>query len=398
MAAFGDVSFGAEIEVGRDAGVDDSFAVTESSLRTSSRQAEKVTADDSLLPEPEINEMPYDASEQADMPNMDPFANDTMDLTVDHSLVGPDTPAFDAATPSFSGLDSTTRAPDPVEAVDISIVRPLQPLQPHSRRLALPRRRRKLVIDQSLEISSKEMRRRLEVDGCDDVSRQPYTEERSSFKFDLVPSSRSAMKQRHQDRAPEILLARAPGARKKLARPLKALYQRRMALGGMESLEPTTSEEVEVGREGQAEPEYEPEISSLFPTEQPPLDDTAIEPEPTLPDDYPTMDSTFADQSIVDFNGETSVLYEGDAEENPDSEAAAAHLTKRTLRMMHNLKTGFSTADSLQYNAMTAGKSRRTAAACLFEMLVLKTKDFIEVKQDKPFGDITVTPTDLLVR
>ena len=46
---------------------------------------------------------------------------------------------------------------------------------------------------------------------------------------------------------------------------------------------------------------------------------------------------------------------------------------------------------------MTAGKNRRAAAACLFEMLVLKTKDYIEVKQDEPYADITVTPTDMLL-
>ena len=64
--------------------------------------------------------------------------------------------------------------------------------------------------------------------------------------------------------------------------------------------------------------------------------------------------------------------------------------------MIHSLRQGFDVVDELSYNDMTKNKSRRTAAACLFELLVLKTKDYIQIQQDVPFADITITATDQL--
>jgi len=50
--------------------------------------------------------------------------------------------------------------------------------------------------------------------------------------------------------------------------------------------------------------------------------------------------------------------------------------------------------DGLSYNGLVetqANKSRHLAAACFFELLVLKTNGVIEVSQDKPYADITIT-------
>jgi hypothetical protein len=46
----------------------------------------------------------------------------------------------------------------------------------------------------------------------------------------------------------------------------------------------------------------------------------------------------------------------------------------------------------LSYNKLSAGCSRRTAAGVFFEMLQLKTWDFVELNQDKCYGDIAITP------
>lgn len=46
----------------------------------------------------------------------------------------------------------------------------------------------------------------------------------------------------------------------------------------------------------------------------------------------------------------------------------------------------------LSYNKLSSGCSRRTAAGVFFEMLQLKTWDFVELNQDKSYGDITITP------
>eukprot|EP01135_Chromosphaera_perkinsii_P011299 Nk52_evm80s2367 gene=Nk52_evmTU80s2367 len=65
--------------------------------------------------------------------------------------------------------------------------------------------------------------------------------------------------------------------------------------------------------------------------------------------------------------------------------------SKRTYKMFRNLRTAFETSDTISYNTITEKKDRRTASACLFELLVLKTREYIDVNQSEPFGDIEVT-------
>eukprot|EP00957_Ditylum_brightwellii_P122917 9371618-Ditylum_brightwellii.AAC.1 len=43
---------------------------------------------------------------------------------------------------------------------------------------------------------------------------------------------------------------------------------------------------------------------------------------------------------------------------------------------------------SLSYNSLSKGCSRRTAVGVFFEMLQLKTWDFIELDQAESYGDI----------
>lgn len=45
----------------------------------------------------------------------------------------------------------------------------------------------------------------------------------------------------------------------------------------------------------------------------------------------------------------------------------------------------------LSYDKLSNGCSRRTAAGVFFELLQLKTWDFINVDQDEAYGDITIT-------
>jgi chromatin segregation and condensation protein Rec8/ScpA/Scc1 (kleisin family) len=47
----------------------------------------------------------------------------------------------------------------------------------------------------------------------------------------------------------------------------------------------------------------------------------------------------------------------------------------------------------LKYQDMVDGKLRKTVAGTFFELLVLKTMDVIDVRQDQPYGDIFVTKT-----
>ena len=103
-------------------------------------------------------------------------------------------------------------------------------------------------------------------------------------------------------------------------------------------------------------------------------------------------------------------LYEVGADE--DRQVAGDELVshtskwhKHTVRVYGMLKRNMASrnADSddeeevekpsqLSYNKLSAGCSRRTAAGVFFEMLQLKTWDFVELNQDKSYGDIAVAP------
>lgn len=58
---------------------------------------------------------------------------------------------------------------------------------------------------------------------------------------------------------------------------------------------------------------------------------------------------------------------------------------RKNISLTHDKETS--------YGKMTRNtKSRRTAVACFFELLQLKTLNFVQLEQDIPFGDILVTP------
>lgn len=46
----------------------------------------------------------------------------------------------------------------------------------------------------------------------------------------------------------------------------------------------------------------------------------------------------------------------------------------------------------LMYDSMSKGASRRTAAGVFFELLQLKTWDYIDLEQDISYGNIKVSP------
>eukprot|EP00522_Entomoneis_paludosa_P005606 CAMPEP_0172451550 /NCGR_PEP_ID=MMETSP1065-20121228/9552_1 /TAXON_ID=265537 /ORGANISM="Amphiprora paludosa, Strain CCMP125" /LENGTH=723 /DNA_ID=CAMNT_0013203513 /DNA_START=73 /DNA_END=2244 /DNA_ORIENTATION=+ len=67
--------------------------------------------------------------------------------------------------------------------------------------------------------------------------------------------------------------------------------------------------------------------------------------------------------------------------------------TRRVYSLLKERMDGDEAKEThLSYNAMTEGCSRRTAVGVYFELLQLKTWDFIELNQDDPYGDIIVSP------
>jgi len=48
--------------------------------------------------------------------------------------------------------------------------------------------------------------------------------------------------------------------------------------------------------------------------------------------------------------------------------------------------------DHLSFDKLSSGVSRRTASSVFFELLQLKTWDFVELDQDESYEDITIAP------
>jgi len=58
------------------------------------------------------------------------------------------------------------------------------------------------------------------------------------------------------------------------------------------------------------------------------------------------------------------------------------------LKRNMNKKNGI---NMLSFDQLSTGCSRRTAAGVFFELLQLKTWDFIDLEQDQSYGDVSIT-------
>jgi cohesin complex subunit SCC1 len=110
------------------------------------------------------------------------------------------------------------------------------------------------------------------------------------------------------------------------------------------------------------------------------------------------------EKELYEIGDETATGEEGGAPRQLAGEELVSHNSKwhkHTVRVLGMLKRNLQSNDGdddddepkeLSYNKLIAGCSRRTAAGVFFEMLQLKTWDFVELEQNKSYGDITITP------
>jgi cohesin complex subunit SCC1 len=82
-----------------------------------------------------------------------------------------------------------------------------------------------------------------------------------------------------------------------------------------------------------------------------------------------------------------------------------AHTVQVLTMLQRNIGNGSATGDdddesapqqsgkptTLHFNAISKNCSRRTAAGVFFELLQLKTWDFVELDQDEPYGDMSIS-------
>ena len=157
--------------------------------------------------------------------------------------------------------------------------------------------------------------------------------------------------------------------------------------------------------------EEEEEAPILADDEEPPLD---------VPEEDIDMDES--DEKLGNSNSKSSLdlglvnslgedmQWDGEEQEEDERQEAGDEIVssnskwhKHTLKVYSLLKSRMAPVGTLNaeteekephlsYNALSEGCSRRTAVGVFFELLQLKTWDFIEVDQDTPYGDIVVSP------
>ena len=101
----------------------------------------------------------------------------------------------------------------------------------------------------------------------------------------------------------------------------------------------------------------------------------------------------------VDFDGAAA-----DGENDYDaSTTTTSKWHKNTVKVFEVLKKNLISPDGeendddmpkkeyVSYNTLSDGVSRRTAAGFFFELLQLKTLNYIELNQDESYGDITIS-------
>ena len=293
---------------------------------------------------------------------------------------------------------------------------------------AARRKRRKFQVDTRLEIASDVMRNALLPEGPDDITRTAYSKKRGAFDYDRIPFSEEAHQYRLQDQSAEALCSRP--AMDGMCPELLQMFTRNMVTtprgqaaqhtSELEEAPETRQDEPELGRNADGSFEFRPESADPLldaPQDEPALFDDVPEP---IPEDVneSRLDETVGgldDTADVTLGGaNTSIDVTLDERHNTSAfdlaleddsggkmvtseEFEDGRLNKRTTKMMSSLRTGFESEDVLSYNDMTSGKTRRIAAACIFELLVLKTKGYINVDQTEAYGDITIAPTQQLI-
>lgn len=87
-----------------------------------------------------------------------------------------------------------------------------------------------------------------------------------------------------------------------------------------------------------------------------------------------------------------TTLYDiDDVNDKDDESAPQVGLSKSSLKTIELLATQFKENDTVQFGDVTEDIARSDVCRFFFELLVLKTRDLVQVVQQEAFGEIEVT-------
>lgn len=136
-----------------------------------------------------------------------------------------------------------------------------------------------------------------------------------------------------------------------------------------------------------------PLVDEGMPPIEQPLDEFEGEmmPEPERPS-LSTQESIFSLGAVNDLEREFFQQENQRQEQGSELASSASKWHAHTVKVLEIIKRNLEDQESMSYQSLTKGCSRRTASGFFFELLQLKTWDYIEVGQDDSYGDVMITP------
>lgn len=115
------------------------------------------------------------------------------------------------------------------------------------------------------------------------------------------------------------------------------------------------------------------------------LDEEMPPPDEEFPDAPAALDDDSDTQSVLSLGG-TNMQYEA-----LDTDTVQTKWHKNTVQVLGVLKHNLEQTDTVDFGKLSQKVSRRTAAGLFFEVLNLKTMDYIDVDQDGGFAPIKIS-------
>jgi len=197
--------------------------------------------------------------------------------------------------------------------------------------------------------------------------------------FVPAPSTKRAMIRKEKELAGSETLFQNP-TMEGLAPELVQLFQRNIATG-----KPVISTLPEVEElSTMAEPIGDFSVMETMPYEGEELPEPFIEPSIPLVELEPQVEKTI------------EVPQDLEEEQRLAEEPNVETWSERTRRMHRYLSNNFTPEnEELSYLEMVKGRKRKIVIGTFFELLVLKTKDIVDIQQSEPYGDILIRKTNI---
>ncbi|EGD72673.1 hypothetical protein PTSG_04404 [Salpingoeca rosetta] len=269
------------------------------------------------------------------------------------------------------------------------------------------KRAKRLVIDSHIDVPSDTMRAHLAENGCDDISKAPYTPDflDKELVYDMTPISFYGAKRRLAKTEPpetlihstSLIFGEHPLLRTLLKKRVKWMTPENTPALAAAATEPAEEEgeehEVRVEEELGADEQAAKRARTTTDLEEQEM--YAGDFDAPAPMDETAHDMTFGGDMTADM---TLPEPEQEAVEQVDVLTAEqyedAGWSRRSKQVLDSFRMQLSKEKSLSYNKLTRGFNRKEAAHMLHEVLVLTTKGFIEVDQEEPYADITISEAE----